>query len=82
MRDLAVVAAQPHPIGSAANGAVRDYLLAEIAKLGLAGASAAHDGERDFAAGGDRAGYAGGERAGAAAGHAGERQSGPDQRAL
>ena len=37
MRDLAVVAAQPHPIGSAANGAVRDYLLAEIAKLGLEG---------------------------------------------
>ena len=37
MRDLGVVAMQPHPIGSAANGAVRDYLLAEIAKLGLAG---------------------------------------------
>ena len=37
MQDLAVVAAQPHPIGSPANGAVRDYLLAEIAKLGLEG---------------------------------------------
>jgi hypothetical protein len=37
MQDVAVVAAQPHPIGSPANGAVRDYLLAEIAKLGLEG---------------------------------------------
>ena len=37
LQDLAVVAAQPHPIGSPANGAVRDYLLAEIAKLGLEG---------------------------------------------
>ncbi len=32
-----MVAAQPHPIGSPANAAVRDYLLAEIAKLGLQG---------------------------------------------
>ena len=37
MQDLAVVAAQPHPIGSPANGVVRDYLLAEIARLGLQG---------------------------------------------
>jgi hypothetical protein len=35
LQDLAVVAAVPHPIGSPANAAVRDYLLGEIAKLGL-----------------------------------------------
>ena len=32
-----MVAAQPHPIGAPANAAVRDYLLSEIAKLGLEG---------------------------------------------
>lgn len=35
MQDLAVIAAEPHPIGSPANAVVRDYLLAEIARLGL-----------------------------------------------
>lgn len=34
-QDLAVIAAQPHPAGSPANTAVRDYLLAAVARLGL-----------------------------------------------
>jgi hypothetical protein len=29
------IAAEPHPIGTAANAAVRDYILAELAGLGL-----------------------------------------------
>jgi hypothetical protein len=33
--DLAVIAAAPHPVGSPAQGAVRDYLLAQIGALGL-----------------------------------------------
>ena len=35
MRDLAVVAATPHPIGSPRNAAVRDYLVGQIRMLGL-----------------------------------------------
>ena len=35
MVPLRVLAAEPHPVGSAANAAVRDYLLTEIAALGL-----------------------------------------------
>lgn len=35
LQDLAVVAAQPHPIGSPRNAAVRDYLVAQIEALGL-----------------------------------------------
>jgi hypothetical protein len=35
LRDLAVVAATPHPIGSPANAAVRDYLIGQIRALGL-----------------------------------------------
>jgi hypothetical protein len=33
--DLAMIAAAPHPVGSPAQAAVRDYLLGEIAALGL-----------------------------------------------
>ena len=36
LQDLAVVAAEPHPIGSPRNAAVRDYLVAQIEALGLA----------------------------------------------
>ena len=35
LQDLAVVAAAPHPIGSPANMAVRDHLIAQIRALGL-----------------------------------------------
>ncbi|MVN74743.1 M20/M25/M40 family metallo-hydrolase [Hymenobacter sp. HMF4947] len=35
-RDVAVVARQPHPIGSPANAQVRDYLLHRLRELGLA----------------------------------------------
>lgn len=35
LQDLAVIAATPHPIGSPANKAVRDYLIAQIRALGL-----------------------------------------------
>jgi hypothetical protein len=35
MRDLAVVAAAPHPTGSPRNAAVRDYLVGQIRALGL-----------------------------------------------
>lgn len=35
MRDLAVVAAAPHPVGSPQQAAVRDYLVAEVRALGL-----------------------------------------------
>lgn len=36
LADLTVVAAEPHPLGAAANAAVRDYLVAEMRGLGLA----------------------------------------------
>ena len=35
MQDLEVVAAEPHPIGSAAQQRVRDYLVAQAKGLGL-----------------------------------------------
>ena len=35
MVDLRVIAAAPRPVGSAANAAIRDYLMAQIAALGL-----------------------------------------------
>lgn len=35
MVPLRVLAAEPHPVGSAANAAIRDYLMTEIAALGL-----------------------------------------------
>ena len=35
MAPLRVLAAEPHPVGSAANAAIRDYLMSEIAALGL-----------------------------------------------
>ncbi|QKG57170.1 M20/M25/M40 family metallo-hydrolase [Hymenobacter sp. BRD128] len=34
-RDVAVVASQPHPLGTAANAQVRDYLLSRCRELGL-----------------------------------------------
>jgi hypothetical protein len=36
MKHLRVIAKEPHPIGSAAQGRVRDYLLGELTALGLA----------------------------------------------
>ncbi|CAN5317959.1 M28 family metallopeptidase [soil metagenome] len=35
MADIRVIAARPHPIGSAANAAVRDYLVGRMTGLGL-----------------------------------------------
>ena len=35
MAPLRALAAEPHPVGSAANAAIRDYLMSEIAALGL-----------------------------------------------
>src|SRR5262245_57845309 len=35
MRHLEVIAAQPHPVGSPANARVREYLTAELARLGF-----------------------------------------------
>ncbi|MGE5194234.1 MAG: hypothetical protein ACM3U2_17210, partial [Deltaproteobacteria bacterium] len=35
MRHLAVIAAEPHPLGSAANAKVREYLVAELRRLGF-----------------------------------------------
>lgn len=35
MQDLEVIAAEPHPIGSAANQRVRDHILAQAEELGL-----------------------------------------------
>src|SRR5882724_7428822 len=35
MSDIAAMAPAPHPIGSAANAAVRDYLVARMTALGL-----------------------------------------------
>ena len=36
LADIAVIGRQPHPVGSPANAAVRDYLLARMTALGLA----------------------------------------------
>lgn len=36
LRDVAVVASQPHPLGSPTNARVRDYLLKRCRELGLA----------------------------------------------
>ncbi|MCC7266752.1 MAG: M20/M25/M40 family metallo-hydrolase, partial [Caulobacteraceae bacterium] len=36
MADVAVIAREPHPVGSAANARVRDYLVARLRGLGLA----------------------------------------------
>ncbi|HEY2050951.1 MAG TPA: M20/M25/M40 family metallo-hydrolase [Caulobacteraceae bacterium] len=35
LADIAVIGRQPHPVGSPANGAIRDYLLARMTSLGL-----------------------------------------------
>jgi hypothetical protein len=35
MADIRVIAAAPHPVGSAANARVRDYLIARLDRLGL-----------------------------------------------
>ena len=35
MRDISVMGAVPHPVGSPANAAVRDYLVRRMTELGL-----------------------------------------------
>ncbi len=35
LRDIAIIAREPHPIGSPANARVRDYLMGRMAQLGL-----------------------------------------------
>lgn len=35
LRDIAVIAREPHPVGSPANAKVRDYLLGRMSQLGL-----------------------------------------------
>ncbi|HEY1879169.1 MAG TPA: M28 family peptidase [Caulobacteraceae bacterium] len=54
MRDIAVMGAVPHPVGSAANAAVRDYLVRRMTEMGLSPRVQSDDGVRASGRRGDR----------------------------
>ncbi|HEY1415106.1 MAG TPA: M28 family peptidase, partial [Caulobacteraceae bacterium] len=54
MRDIAVMGAVPHPVGSAANTAVRDHLVRRMTEMGLAPRVQSDDGVRATGRRGDR----------------------------
>ena len=54
MRDIVVIGAVPHPVGSPANAAVRDYLVRRMTELGLSPRVQTDEGVRSEAFNGER----------------------------